>query len=477
MHGTANVSETENPTALGQLDVFLSPLAMRMSGAVHNNTPGAVANVAAAPERLGGALRVSWDAADLADGYRVRWKTGSQAFSDQRQELVSGGDVTSLVIRGLTPGAVYTVRVVATRDGAADGSASEAVSARVLEQPVPSGVEVVAGSGELVVSWDPTPGAAGYKLQWKSGSETFDDAATDSRQQVVSGGATTSATVVGLTDGTEYTVRVIATGASGNDGPPSGEATGTPAPDYHLVGNIGQLRSVRTIAARENWGQVFRSGTTGPVWDGWPADPVNDYRSKAGYHRVTAVGLYIPVGSDPGEVAVRLMGSSQNHRLNSPFNGESFIVENRNKLIVQARTDVELTAPSLLVPGQVNYFTVPQQVINSIHYEGLPLYPDVLYFVTVKFKNEAELGFTWSYREDPGRINGHLNIAPDVASHSRAIVELTPTWYDFEHKSGYWLHAVRVARGAGGCGASCSGGRAFSAGGAHGCDPGAAVLG
>ena len=98
------------------------------------------------------------------------------------------------------------------------------------ESPPPqvTGVKVTPGVGSLIVDWTAVADATGYKVQWKSGTETFSDAGTDDREATVSSGSTTSHTITGLTDGTAYTVRVIATrtGASG-DGPASAEATGT----------------------------------------------------------------------------------------------------------------------------------------------------------------------------------------------------------------------------------------------------------
>ncbi len=98
------------------------------------------------------------------------------------------------------------------------------------ESPPPqvTGVKVTPGVGSLIVDWTAVAGATGYKVQWKSGTEAFSDAATDDREATLSSGATTRHTITGLTDGTAYTVRVIATrtGASG-DGLASAEATGT----------------------------------------------------------------------------------------------------------------------------------------------------------------------------------------------------------------------------------------------------------
>ena len=62
-------------------------------------------------------------------------------------------------------------------------------------------------------------------LQWKSGAENYN---TTDRQATVATGATISHTILDLTNGTEYTVRVIAVRTGANDAPPSAEVTGTP---------------------------------------------------------------------------------------------------------------------------------------------------------------------------------------------------------------------------------------------------------
>ena len=92
-----------------------------------------------------------------------------------------------------------------------------------------TGVRLTPGQGELTVYWTAVPGATGYKVQWKSGMETFADAATDSREAIVSSGSTASHSISGLNDGTLYTVRVIATRTGApSDGAASSEVNGTP---------------------------------------------------------------------------------------------------------------------------------------------------------------------------------------------------------------------------------------------------------
>ncbi len=90
-----------------------------------------------------------------------------------------------------------------------------------------SGVQVTPGEGTLAVSWTAVTDATGYKVQWKSGDEDYDE---DARQAVIAEG--TTYTIENLIGGTEYTVRVIATNPDADDdGPASDAATGTPGGD------------------------------------------------------------------------------------------------------------------------------------------------------------------------------------------------------------------------------------------------------
>ena len=85
--------------------------------------PGQVTGVAITPGI--GALTVSWNRVDDADGYRVQWRSGSQTFGAARQRTV-GSSATRETIPNLTPGVQYFVRVIATKTGASDGTPSNA---------------------------------------------------------------------------------------------------------------------------------------------------------------------------------------------------------------------------------------------------------------------------------------------------------------------------------------------------------------
>ena len=117
--------------------------------------------------------------------------------------------------------------------------ASGVVTATFKTSPVklapPTGVDITTeGNGELTVGWTaPTEngGSAitGYKVQWKSGTESFGD---PSREHTT-GASPRLYTITGLTNGTQYTVRVRATTALGNSDW-SAEATGTPREGPHV---------------------------------------------------------------------------------------------------------------------------------------------------------------------------------------------------------------------------------------------------
>ena len=103
---------------------------------------------------------------------------------------------------------------------------------------VPTGVAVYSiRSTELEVRWSTSDAASttSFKIQWKSGSEEFDSSrqlSSDPATSIVSEQMTSAdkrykETLTGLTDGAEYTVRVIAANSNG-DSEPSAEATGTP---------------------------------------------------------------------------------------------------------------------------------------------------------------------------------------------------------------------------------------------------------
>ena len=106
-------------------------------------------------------LAVSWKVACGASGYKVQWKSGSQLFDSARQHTITSGSKTSYKISRLVAGTVYTVRVVATKSNAADGTPSSEVigtpEAPGLPNPAPVPAPVPAPNPAPVPAPNPAP--------------------------------------------------------------------------------------------------------------------------------------------------------------------------------------------------------------------------------------------------------------------------------------------------------------------------------
>ena len=85
------------------------------------------------------------------------------------------------------------------------------------------GVGVVPGNAQLVVTWTAVDNATGYTVQWMSSGQGYN---TGDRQATVTTGSTTRYTIPSLTNGTEYTVRVIATRTGADRRPALGRDDG-----------------------------------------------------------------------------------------------------------------------------------------------------------------------------------------------------------------------------------------------------------
>ncbi len=225
-----------------------------------------VTGVTAAPGN--GQLVVTWTAVANATGYKVQWKSGGEVYdTGDRQATVTSGSTTRHTIPGLANGTAYTVRVIATRAGADDGPPSAPLTGTPTVSPPPppppppppsepleqvTGVTVAPGNSQVVVRWTVVDNATGYKVQWKSGGEVYD---TGDRQATVTSGSTTRHTISGLANGTEYTVRVIATRTGADDGPPAAEVTGTPA--VPTVAGVTVSKSALTVPEEDPTGDSY----------------------------------------------------------------------------------------------------------------------------------------------------------------------------------------------------------------------------
>ena len=181
-------------------------------------TPAVSATVPDAPSGVAATAgdskaTVTWnvpasDGGSLITGYRI-------SVSPGRLTASSVGPDTSSEVRGLTNGVEYTFSVAAI-NGVGTGNLSTESRGVTPQQAVeapgsPTGVNTLAGDGQVVVSWTAPASDGGssitsYTVQVTPGSTTVD----------TSSGRETSATVTRLTNGTAYTFSVIAKNSAGS---------------------------------------------------------------------------------------------------------------------------------------------------------------------------------------------------------------------------------------------------------------------
>ena len=96
-------------------------------------------------------------------------------------------------------------------------------------QPPPAAIAgVIPMDGALGVDWtqaESYPGHSGGVVQWKGPGEEYD---ASREHEIPFSSGSDSYEITGLTNGTEYTVRVISTRRYADDAPPSVEMTGVP---------------------------------------------------------------------------------------------------------------------------------------------------------------------------------------------------------------------------------------------------------
>ena len=159
--------------------------------------------------------------------YRYQW-VRSDGTSDGDIENATG---SSYAVVSADVGRTIKVRVSFTDEAGNQESRTSQASAVVeaIEPDAPEHLNVFPhDTGALDVHWhapasDGGSAVTGYRLQWKKSSDSW-DTPSDVSEETVSGA---THTITGLTDGVEYSVRVMATNGVG-DSPPSAERSATP---------------------------------------------------------------------------------------------------------------------------------------------------------------------------------------------------------------------------------------------------------
>ena len=198
-------------------------------------------------------LYVSWTAPEAAGDtpiteYRVLWKAPGETFDGTncsfRRVSARVGDLFA-VVGPLTNATTYDIQVIAVND-AGPGAAAEVSGTPAAIPGPPRAVGAFSVDNGLLVDWDaPWDGGSpitGYRVQWKGSGQEYND----SDRLATVGATSLSHEITGLTNGSEYTVRVRAVSANGSSrvaqpaACPAGtdlatcdgyvsEATGTPA--------------------------------------------------------------------------------------------------------------------------------------------------------------------------------------------------------------------------------------------------------
>ena len=207
---------------------------LTVPGPAAANSPATGAPSISGTAQMGETLTVDTSGIDDADGmsgavFSYQW------LANDAEITGATGDTYTLVEADV--GKAVKVRVIFNDDDNNEETLTSeptaAVAAETAAPDAPRSLNVSPDdTGTLDVSWeapasDGDSDITGYKVQWKSGSEDYDGSAGSTRQAEITDPASRTHTITGLTDGVEYTVRVIAVNDVG-DGPPSDEATATP---------------------------------------------------------------------------------------------------------------------------------------------------------------------------------------------------------------------------------------------------------
>ena len=167
--------------------------------------------------------------------------SGIQTDRAVPSNVAVSGDTVTLTIRSgntIAAGAIVTLAYTAPSTNAlADASGNEVESftgtdaIAVLNRPAAPVVTLTAGNEKLTAMWAaPANGGSaitGYDVEWKTAAQTWAQAGTAGQSDTAAADATDHE-ITGLTNNTEYTVRVRAANDAW-DGPWSTEASETPA--------------------------------------------------------------------------------------------------------------------------------------------------------------------------------------------------------------------------------------------------------
>ena len=171
-------------------------------------------------------VEASWTAVPNATGYTVYYSTTSLASADLTT-ISTKVDVTgaSATVSELTNGTQYYFVVIATSTGHQSTASTEETATPQL--PAPSSLRLAKGNAELAAVWAAVPNATGYTLYYSTSPLASTTDLSGAIQVDISGGSMITTLVTGLTNGSTYYFRVIATSAD-HQSAASDQADATP---------------------------------------------------------------------------------------------------------------------------------------------------------------------------------------------------------------------------------------------------------
>ncbi len=227
-----NERHARTPGSTGWSSINFSVLQIRVNGQIR--APAAPMNLSATPDD--GQVTLSWanPANNTITKYQYRRKTDTGTYSSWADIPNSGDTTTSYTVTGLTNGTQYTFAVRAVNAGG-NGAESTVTATPALAPTAPTNLEAEVGDRQIGLTWDDPGDSTIDEYEYSTDGGSF---------SVISGSddTTTSYTVTGLTNGTQYTFAVRAVNAGGNGAESTVTATPLwPAPTG-LVATAGQGR-------------------------------------------------------------------------------------------------------------------------------------------------------------------------------------------------------------------------------------------
>ena len=171
-----------------------------------------------------GSLDVSWAAPTNKGGaditkYVLQWKSGAESYSSAREETADY-DATADTVSNTEIAYANSVFSYTIPDLANGTAAEDTATPSTVPGTAPINILASECNSSIHLSWEGPTNTGGnpitsYTIQWTSGGEDFDDMATPERQ-VVTGTPDLMYTLESLTNGTQYSIRILATNINGD---------------------------------------------------------------------------------------------------------------------------------------------------------------------------------------------------------------------------------------------------------------------